>query len=106
MTWHTCSICSAAVLARPGSSASRALGALIHHANGVLLAIAWAYGVALVGLPANWVTGLLWGAILTALALWMMSALGSVHPAILARRAARPGSGGHQLRCARRRWGA
>lgn len=39
-------------------------------------------GVALAGLPANWATGLLWGAILTVLALWMMSTIGAVHPAI------------------------
>jgi hypothetical protein len=57
------------VVARPGSGGSRALGAVIHHANGALLAIAWALGVALVDLPANWATGLLWGAILTPLAL-------------------------------------
>ena len=70
------------VVARPGSAASRALGAVMHHANGALLAIAWAFGVALVDLPANWATGLLWGAILTPLALLMMSTIGSVHPAI------------------------
>lgn len=69
-------------LARPGTGSSRALGAVIHHMNGALLAIAWAYGVALVDLPANWATGLIWGGILTVLALWMMSAVGSVHPAI------------------------
>lgn len=69
-------------LAPVGTAASRTLGALIHHTNGALLAVAWAYGVALVDLPANWATGLLWGAILTVLALWMMSAMGSVHPAI------------------------
>jgi len=34
----------------------------MHHTNGALLAIAWAYGVALVDLPANWWTALLWAA--------------------------------------------
>lgn len=68
--------------ARPGSAASRAVGAAMHHANGALLAISWAYGTALTDLSANWATGLLWGAILTVLALWMMSTMGSVHPAI------------------------
>ncbi len=67
---------------RSGTAGSRALGALVHHMNGALLAVAWAYGVALVDLPANWATGLLWGGVLTILALWMMSAIGSVHPAI------------------------
>jgi hypothetical protein len=69
------------MLAQPGSTASRAVGAVIHHANGALLAIAWAYGVALIGLPANWLTGLGWGAILTLLALLMLSTIGAVHPA-------------------------
>ena len=70
------------MMAQPGSTAARAIGAMIHHANGALLAIAWAYEVALIGLPANWLTGLAWGAILTALALLMMSTMGAVHPAI------------------------
>ncbi len=70
------------MMAQPGSTAARAIGAMIHHANGALLAIAWAYGVALIGLPANWLTGLAWGAILTALALLMLSTMGAVHPAI------------------------
>ncbi len=71
---------SAAV--EPGTGRSRVLGALIHHTNGALLAVFWAYGVALVDLPANWWTGALWGVILTAFALVMMSSIGAVHPAI------------------------
>ena len=70
------------MVAPVGSKASRAIGALIHHANGALLAIAWAYGVALMGLPANWLTALGWGVILWILALLMMSTIGAVHPAI------------------------
>ena len=70
------------MVAPAGTAASRVTGAVVHHVNGALLAIAWAYGVALVDLPANWATGLAWGAILTVLALWMMTAVGSVHPAI------------------------
>ncbi len=70
------------MVAPVGSTASRAIGALIHHANGALLAIAWAYGVALVGLPANWLTAVGWGVILWILALLMMSTIGAVHPAI------------------------
>ncbi len=65
-----------------GSTASRAIGAVIHHVNGALLAIAWAYGVALVGMPANWLTAIVWGVILWVLALLMMSTIGAVHPAI------------------------
>lgn len=65
-----------------GSAAARGIGALVHHMNGAILAVAWAYGVALVGLPANWATGLAWGAILTVLALLMMSSMRSAHPAI------------------------
>jgi hypothetical protein len=70
------------MMAQPGSTASRTIGAVIHHTNGALLAIAWAYGVALLGLPANWLTGLVWGVILTALALLMLSTMGALHPAI------------------------
>jgi hypothetical protein len=69
-------------VAPPGSTASRAIGAMLHLGNGALLAIAWVYGVALVGLPANWLTAVGWSVILWALALLMMSTMGSVHPAI------------------------
>ncbi len=68
--------------APPHTGASRALGAVIHHVNGAILAVAWAYGVAMVGLPANWLTALVWGVILWALALIMMSSIGLVHPAV------------------------
>lgn len=69
-------------VAPAGTSRARAIGVLMHHTNGALLAIAWAYGVALVDLPANWWTALLWGGILTALTWLMMSTIGAVHPAI------------------------
>jgi hypothetical protein len=36
----------------PHTPTSRAIGAVIHHMNGALLAVAWAYGAALVGAPA------------------------------------------------------
>jgi hypothetical protein len=70
------------MVAPPGSTASRAIGAMLHLGNGALLAIAWVYGVTLVGLPANWLTAVGWSVILWALALLMMSTMGSVHPAI------------------------
>lgn len=66
----------------PGTSTSRMTGAVMHHMNGALLAIAWAYGVALLNLPANWLTAMEWGVILWLLALLMMTTVGSVHPAI------------------------
>ncbi|SFQ72772.1 hypothetical protein SAMN05421810_11511 [Amycolatopsis arida] len=69
-------------VARPGSGAARALGLAIHLTNGAVLAVAWAYGTALFGLPANWVTALGWAVVLTALALLMMSMIGGVHPAM------------------------
>lgn len=69
-------------IAPAGTGTARALGIGMHHTNGALLAIAWAYGVALVDLPANWWTGLLWGGVLTVLTWLMMSTIGSVHPAI------------------------
>lgn len=46
------------MFAHPGTSSSRTIGAVIHHMNGALLAIAWAFGVNLMGWSANWVTGL------------------------------------------------
>lgn len=67
---------------RPHSAPSRRLGSIIHHTDGALLAIAWAYGVALVGWPANWASGVLWGIALWLLALIMMTTMGAVHPAI------------------------
>ncbi len=69
-------------VAPAGSATARAIGVVMHHTNGALLAIAWAYGVALVDLPANWWTALLWGGVLTALTWLMMSTIGAVHPAI------------------------
>ncbi len=69
-------------VAPAGSGTARAIGVAMHHTNGALLAIAWAYGVALVDLPANWWTALLWGGVLTALTWLMMSTIGAVHPAI------------------------
>jgi len=69
-------------LAPPGTARARLLGIGIHHMNGALLAIGWAYAVALVDLPANWATGLAWGVVLTLLTYLMMSSVGSVHPAI------------------------
>ncbi len=38
-------------VAPAGTGRARAIGVLMHHTNGALLAIAWAYGVALVDLP-------------------------------------------------------
>lgn len=46
------------------------------------VAIAWAYGVALVGLLANWLAVAVWGVILWALAHLAMSTTGSMHAAI------------------------
>jgi hypothetical protein len=79
------------MMAEPGSSASRSIGAVIHHMNGAILALAWVFGVALLGLPANWITALLWAVVLTGLTLWMMTTIGVVHPAMRARRQDDPG---------------
>lgn len=78
-------------VARPGSTASKMTGLTVHHVNGAILAVAWAYGTALFGWPANWATGLVWGAVLTVLALLMMTTIGTVHPAM--RRGAEPDPG-------------
>lgn len=66
----------------PGTGASKMLGAIIHHMNGAILAVAWVYGAVLLDVKADWISAALWGVILWALALLMMSTIGSVHPAI------------------------
>lgn len=75
----------------PHTSASRVLGALIHHMNGALLGVAWAYGAALVGWPANWASGIAWGVLLWVLALLMLTSIGAVHPAIRRGQVREPG---------------
>jgi hypothetical protein len=79
------------MLAAPRTAASRGLGAVVHLADGAVLAIAWAYGTALGGLSANVWTAPAWGAVLWVLALGMLSTIGSVHPAIRAGRQDDPG---------------
>jgi hypothetical protein len=64
------------------SRRSRAIGLVIHEVDSVLLAAAWAYGVAMAGLPANWLTAMVWGALLWVLSLIVMTSIGGVHPAI------------------------
>lgn len=80
-----------------GSPTARRIGGYIHHANGALLAIAWAYAVVLVDLPATWVTGLAWGVVLWALGLLMFSTMGVVHPAIRRGEQDDPGPAGTNL---------
>lgn len=70
------------IFAEPGSTRSRALGAMIHHLNGALLAIPWAYGLRMVGMRENWLTGLACGIMLWMLAMVMLSSIGALHPAI------------------------
>lgn len=81
------------VVAEPHSPQSKAIGAVIHHINGVILAIGGAYGAVLFGTTLDWVTGAVWGLILWLLALLMMSTIGAVHPAIRARIQDDPGPG-------------
>lgn len=70
------------MVAPAGSGTAKAIGLVMHHANGAILAVAWAYGAALFGLPATWWTALAWGVVLTLLALLMMTTIGAVHPAM------------------------
>lgn len=67
---------------RPHTGTSRALGFGMHHINGVLLAIAGAYGAQLVDWSLNWASGLIWGFVLWTLALLLMTSVGGVHPAM------------------------
>lgn len=70
------------VFARPKTGEAQVIGLAMHHMNGVLLAVAWAYGAALANVAATWWSGLIWGVILTALTYLMLGTIGSVHPAI------------------------
>lgn len=78
-------------LTEPGSTTSKVTGAIIHHMNGALLAIFGVYGIAALDLEVNWLTGAVWGVVLTAFALLMMTTIGSVHPAIREGRQEDPG---------------
>ena len=40
-------------MTQPGSADQRAIRTMIHYTNGALLVIAWTYGMALIGLPAE-----------------------------------------------------
>ncbi len=79
---------------QPHTGASRMIGLTVHHVNGALLGIGYAYFLALTALPAGWLTGLLWGVILTPLAMLLMSSIGAVHPAIRAGQQDDPGTAG------------
>lgn len=79
------------VLEKPRTSLSKSLGMIIHLMSGALLAVAWAYGVALLNLRASWITAMAWGVILWLLTLLMMTTIGSVHPAIKRGRQENPG---------------
>lgn len=70
------------VVRQPHTTESSAVGAVVHHANGAILAIGGAYAAVLFNDELDWVSGLAWGAVLWALALLMMSTVGSVHPAV------------------------
>lgn len=74
-----------------GSDRARRLGVLILHGVGILQGVAWAFGCALVGVPTNWFTGLVWGLILTVLAAMFLSSIGAVHPRIRRGEAPDPG---------------
>lgn len=70
------------MFAPPHSSASKWTGTMLHLVNGALLGIAFLYGVALIEWPANWITGMLWGAIVWVHSIILLTSLGAVHPAI------------------------
>ena len=70
------------LVSRPHTSTSHTLGFIIHEIDGALLAIAGAYGALLVGWQFDWASGLLWGVLLWALSLLVMTSVGGVHPAM------------------------
>lgn len=70
------------LFARSGSQESFWVGMMVHLANGALLGVAYVYGAALMDWPTNWFTGLLWGVLVWALGLVLMTSIGGVHPEI------------------------
>lgn len=77
----------------PGTTRSHSLGFVLHATVGALLAGTGAYSLALIGWAVNWLTGMVWGAFVSILALMMLSSVGAIHPKIRARRQADPGPG-------------
>lgn len=78
-------------VAPPHTTQAKAVGAAMHHMNGAILGVSWAYAARLAGLDLRWPSALAWGAVLWVLAMLMMSALGAVHPAIRRGEQADPG---------------
>lgn len=79
------------MVAEPGTDKSRNIGLAMHLVDSALLALAWVYTMAWFNWPANWFTGLLWGAFISVLALLMLSSIGVIHPKIRQGRQDDPG---------------
>ncbi|MFB6352222.1 MAG: hypothetical protein ABEN55_05040, partial [Bradymonadaceae bacterium] len=77
----------------PGTSQARTLGFVLHATVGGFLGLTGAYSLALIGWAVTWVSGTVWGAFVSLLALVMLSSVGAVHPKIRAHRQADPGPG-------------
>jgi hypothetical protein len=76
------------------SGASRFTGFIVHEIDGALLGITYAYGLKFAGWPTGWATGIIWGIILWALAMLLMSSIGAMHPAIRGHQEGDPGPAG------------
>ena len=77
----------------PETVRSRTLGFGIHLAIGAILAVTGAYSLALIGWAITWLSGMVWGAFVSVLALLMLSSIGLLHPKIRAHHQADPGPG-------------
>lgn len=85
------------LLAEPHSTRARAVGMGIHLLFGALLAVVWAYTMALFDWSTDWFTGMVWGAFLALLALLMVSSMAVIHPKMRERRQEDPGPAGTNL---------
>ncbi|QDG53881.1 hypothetical protein FIV42_24995 [Persicimonas caeni] len=85
------------LMAEPRTTGARALGMFIHLAFGALLAVGWAYTMALFNWSTNWFSGMLWGAFVGALALLLVSSMGVIHPKMREHRQEDPGPAGTNL---------
>lgn len=80
-------------VAAPHTTTSRAMGFLVHHAVGAVLAIGWAFAAALFEIRADAASAVVWAVLVSGCGLLMLSTVGVVHPAIRRGREEDPGAG-------------
>lgn len=77
----------------PDTENPRSVGFMMHLTFGALLGLTGVYTLTLLGWAVTWLSGMIWGAFVSGLALLMLSSIGVVHPRIREQRQADPGPG-------------